>query len=130
MTSNDAMERSTYFIQIVPTSDEALITKENLFIQDPKDFFRSGWNFCAAMAALQDPNCYVVRHERQTFRRLELSDAILFTVKTSMQRLVDLSDEQCVGLLHEIRSWPDDIASYKGRCLWGRWVIDYLLSRI
>jgi len=129
MGPSDTMERSTYFIQIVPASEAELITKENLFIQDPKDFFRSGWNIVAAMEALSDPNSYVIRHERQTFRRLKLSDTILFTVKTNMQRLVDLSEEQCVGLLHEIRSWPDDVARYNGRCLWGKWVMDYLVSR-
>lgn len=53
-----------------------------------------------------DPRYIIVRRERQTFRRLEQTGAIVFTVKTGIQSLVDLGEEERKGLAKEIRSCP------------------------
>jgi hypothetical protein len=61
----------------------------------------------------------VVRHERQTFRRLARSNTILFTMRTYMNNLVDMNEEDLAGFAAVVRAWPDDVASYKGRDFWG-----------
>lgn len=103
------MERSTCFIQTRP-EDRNLA--QTLFIQEPKDFFSGGFG-CL------NPDNMLVRRERQTFRRLEKSSAIVFTVKTSITKMSNLSAEERKGLAREIRAWPEDIAKYKGFDLWG-----------
>ncbi|KAH0537133.1 hypothetical protein FGG08_006037 [Glutinoglossum americanum] len=67
----------------------------------------------------------VIRHERQTFRRLPKSNAILFTVRTYMDRLVDLSKEDSANFAAAVRAWPDNVASYKGRDFWGPAALNY-----
>jgi hypothetical protein len=76
------------------------------------DFFSGGLNNL-------NPNRYVIRRERQTFRRLPKSNTIIFTAKTSMQRLTDISVSERQALKKEIEAWPAEVAKYKGRDLWG-----------
>jgi len=64
------MERHAYFIQIIPKQQE-IISIASLFIQKGSDFLPSE-KFGAENV--------VVRRERQTFRRLEKSGAVVFTV--------------------------------------------------
>jgi hypothetical protein len=67
-----------------------------------------------------------VRRERQTFRKLPKSGAILFAVKTALTPLQDLDQEERLNLAREIRSWPENIAAYKGRDFWGECVLDFI----
>ena len=67
----------------------------------------------------------VIRRERQTFRRLPKSGAVLFTVKTDVQKLAKLNAKDLLELATEIRSWPAEIATYKGRDRWGKCVLDF-----
>jgi hypothetical protein len=75
------------------------------------------------------PEFVIVRRERQTFRRLPESGTVVFTVKTSVERLVDIEPEEREGLAKEIRAWPSQIASYKGRDLWGKAVYGFCEAR-
>jgi hypothetical protein len=114
------MQRHSFFIQVQP---DARPLEDLLFIQEGKDFFPGDINDLK-------PQAIIVRRERQTFRRLVLSGAIVFTVKTSVQRLVDLPEgEQRENLIKEIMSWPREIATYKGRDLWQRVVVQFCLGR-
>ncbi|KAF2271862.1 uncharacterized protein EI97DRAFT_427448 [Westerdykella ornata] len=127
-TSNDgqynSMQRHTFFIQISPHAASSHPLSPTfphstlLFIQSGKDFFPG------TMRNLS-PSCILVRRERQTFRRLSLSNTVVFTVKTNVERLVDLDGEQRRNLAREIRAWPSEVARYKGRDLWGRVVLGF-----
>jgi len=65
------------------------------------------------------PTRYIIRRERQTFRRLLRSNTIVFTTKTSMQRLTDVPIHEREALKEEIKAWSAEVATYKGRDLWG-----------
>jgi hypothetical protein len=116
------MERHAYFIQVVPEGQE-LISSKTLFIQRGDDFFPGGNIFRGR------PEDVVLRRERQTFTRLESSDAVLFTVKTRTMRLTELRPEDYKGLAMEIRSWPEEVAKYKGRFFWEDVVLKYCGER-
>lgn len=114
------MQRHSFFIQIQP---DARPLEDLLFIQEGKDFFPGD------IHNLQ-PGRIIVRRERQTFRRLTQSGAVCFTVKTSVQPLMELpKGEQRENLVREICSWPREIATYKGRDLWERAVYEFCLGR-
>ncbi|ORY13866.1 hypothetical protein BCR34DRAFT_599636 [Clohesyomyces aquaticus] len=113
------MERSTFFIQTNPSS---FPLREILFIQSGKNFFPGNrWNLV--------PDDILIRRERQTFRRLPKSDMIVFTVKTSLENLTDLSMDERPKLVKEIKAWPEDIAVFKGRDIWARAVIGFCEGR-
>ncbi|KAF2864903.1 hypothetical protein BDV95DRAFT_600102 [Massariosphaeria phaeospora] len=113
------MERSSFFIQIAPPATPLAAL---LFIQDGKDFFAGN------LGTMRADNV-IVRRERQTFRRLGTSGAIVFGVKTSVQRLVDVPVNERQGLADEIKSWPPEMATYKGRDLWQRTVVGFCEQR-
>ena len=71
------------------------------------------------------PEKILIRSERQTFRRLPLSDAVLHTVKTSLTSLTELSTTDLRAFAMEARSWPDEVAEYKGRSCWGECALTY-----
>lgn len=71
------------------------------------------------------PSDIVVRSERQTFRRLPRTGAIVFTVKTSISALDELPVQDLQNLTKDIRSWPDAVGAYKGRHVWGLKVLEF-----
>lgn len=71
------------------------------------------------------PRDIIIKSERQTFHRLPKTNAVVFTVKTSITPLVQFPKEELEGLAAEIRSWLEGIATYKGRSLWGGPVLGY-----
>ncbi|KAF2735688.1 hypothetical protein EJ04DRAFT_434636 [Polyplosphaeria fusca] len=115
LNDKSCMERSTFFIQI-PTPKAPLA--DYLFVQKPQDFFSGTINRLF-------PEYVVIRRERQTFRRLPKSNTVVFTVKTSVQRLTDLGEEERESIIKEIEAWEPDIANYKGLPLWKRVVFGY-----
>ena len=66
-----------------------------------------------------------MRRERQTFRRLPRSGAIVFTVRTYMIPLLSLGAEEVKGLRSQIRSWEGNMAVYKGVASWGELVLGW-----
>ncbi|KAF1994552.1 hypothetical protein P154DRAFT_447319, partial [Amniculicola lignicola CBS 123094] len=111
------MTRSSFFIQ-TRKQPETRDLADFLFIQHGKDFFAGN------MSNLQ-PGSIVVRRERQTFRRLPRTGAVVFTVKTSLQDLEQVPREERPGLAAEIRAWPDEIGRFKGRDMWGTHVLGF-----
>ncbi|KAI9644555.1 hypothetical protein NHQ30_006576 [Ciborinia camelliae] len=95
---NSCMERSNLFIQTTP-----------ILFQDAPERARS---------ALRASEIYV-RRERQTFTRLATSGAVLFTVRTYMERLVDLEAAELEALRRQIAGWEAETARYKGIANWG-----------
>ena len=96
MRLSDSKARSSFFVQTTPT----------LFHPKPLP--------TSATTTLRVSDL-IIRHERQTFRRLPKSNAILFTVRTYLDYLVDLGEEDLADFAAAVRAWPDNLASYKGR---------------
>lgn len=109
------LKRSSTFIQ---TNPDRRRLSELLFIQELKDFFPGNVRTLSSQG-------FIVRKERQTFRRLPKSGAIVVTTKTRIRNLVDLDRKMLPGLAREIRGWSADVARYKGRDLWQRSVLGY-----
>lgn len=109
---DNALERSAYFIQAAPQED-SLLSK----------MFRPEALSEEAPPRVRD---ILIRRERQTFRKLPQSGAVLFAVKTAITPLQGLGQDERLNLAREIRSWPDGIAAYKGREFWGPCVLDFI----
>jgi hypothetical protein len=93
------MERYNLFIQASP----------NLFMDSPEEPRSS-----------TTPECLYVRRERQTFRRLAKSQAVLFTVRTYMQPLVSLNADEELALRQQVGGWEGASRTYKGSEVWGK----------
>ncbi|KAF2423487.1 hypothetical protein EJ08DRAFT_724637, partial [Tothia fuscella] len=114
---DNPMERSAYFIQIAPPTQTLQST---LFSQETHSFHTRG----EEDFKIED---VIVRMERQTFRRLPISGAIVFTVKTVSKRLMtDFEEEELANLALEIRGWPEEVGRYKGRDGWGEKVLKWV----
>jgi len=74
------------------------------------------------------PEMMVLRTERQTFRRLPKTGAILFTIRTYTTPVVKLVQEPGVParLASAVRSWPEVVAKYKRREAFGEVLLSYL----
>ena len=106
------LERSALFVQVTEP-DESISEMLCQLEAPPED------------KAPSRPENVLIRQERQTFRRLPRSEAVLFTVKTSLQKLTELIGKDLLDLAGEIRSWPAELARYKGRDRWGKCVLDF-----
>jgi len=113
------MQRHSLFVQV---KNPFHSLQETLFIQEGKDFF-------PGTSINIDPSSIIIRHERQKFRRLVLSDAVVFTVHTSLQNLIDVPEDERTNLVKEIKSWPREIARYKGRDLWEKTLVGWCEGR-
>lgn len=114
------MERSTFFVQVAqpgqPLSD-IMCQLEACHDADPSTV---------------KADAILLRGEPQTFRRLPKSNAVVFTVKTTLMPLTSLGDEDLMGFAREMSSWPSEVAAYKGRDVWGKCAMrlcEDLLSR-
>ena len=106
------MERLPYFVQVADLKGDLADTLCQT------DAFEFG-------LPPTDPATIIVRGERQTFRRLPDSGAVLFAVKTTLRQLTDLSHAELRQFVREIISWPEAIAEYKGRICWEQCVFRY-----
>ncbi|KAG8864862.1 hypothetical protein FRB96_003448 [Tulasnella sp. 330] len=63
------------------------------------------------------PENLFFRTERQSLRRLPRTRAILFTIRTYLDPVTELAGEPGVPgrMASAVRSWPDDVAQYKGQ---------------
>ena len=75
------------------------------------------------------PSDIHIRRERQTFIRLHETKAILFTVRTYMQPLTSLGDEELAAFVEIVGQWSDELAAYKGRDKWWDTVLQYQETR-
>ena len=55
---------------------------------------------------------------------------MLFTVKTYLQALTEMHAEDLGDLAMEIRSWPTEVATYKGRDRWGNCVLQFCDAKV
>ncbi|KAF5357680.1 hypothetical protein D9758_007424 [Tetrapyrgos nigripes] len=68
------------------------------------------------------------RSERQTLRRLPLTGAIVFTIRTYLTPLVTLGQEPGIParMASAVRSWPENVSRYKGRELYEELLLKYM----
>lgn len=112
------MERSAFFVQVArpeQSHSDILCQLEACGTVDP-------W-----MVNARD---VLLRRERQTFRRLPKSDAVVFSVKTAITPLESLGDEDLLGFAKEVSSWPGEVAIYKGRDVWGRCAMEFCRQKL
>lgn len=123
--------RNNYSIQIVPQrvpetglgAEESLsdIDPEELswseFQNGPEDDFTHGRGHATRDIPYISPSTLRVRIERQTVRRLSRTGAIVFGIRTYQFKVEELARERGVAarLASAVRSWPEDVALYKGR---------------
>ncbi|KAJ5146851.1 hypothetical protein N7526_000203 [Penicillium atrosanguineum] len=75
------------------------------------------------------PDQIIIRRERQTFRRLPRTGAILFGVKTFLTPLDELPMQELENLAKEMETWPENVGEYKGKNVWGAKVKEFYRSR-
>jgi len=105
-----------YFNHLCPKSS---MERHNLFIQTTPDLFQDCPEVPASPSGSLAPENIRVRRERQTFTRLEGSGAVLFTVRTWMERLVEMEEGELEGLLWQVEGWGEEMGRYKRRGVWG-----------
>ena len=106
------MERSNYFVEVRRPGENLLET-----LYRPDTLFEQGLD--------PQPQDIVIRKERQTFRRLSRTGAIVFGVKTTLTTLDELPMLELQNLAKEVKSWPDHVSEYKGRQVWGAKVLEF-----
>jgi hypothetical protein len=112
------MERSAFFVQVVRPGQsliDILCQLEAYGTVDP-------W-----MVQARD---VLFRRERQAFRRLPKSGAVVFSVKTTITPLERLGDEDLLGFAKEVSSWPGEVAVYKGRDVWGQCAMEFCKQKL
>lgn len=112
------MERSAFFVQVTQEKQALLDILCHLEASGSADPF-----------TLKTNNLFI-RRERQTFRRLPKSDAVVFTVKTTITPLQDLNREELLASTREMVSWPAEVATYKGRNIWGDCAMKFCEQRL
>ncbi|CAE6507270.1 unnamed protein product [Rhizoctonia solani] len=151
MRTDKPVTRNNYFMQIVRPEDDpnriGLIDGDELAWSDstnghedhfdepnhaPKPEFLSASEFIAPQPVSKEEIGRVrFRTERQSLRRLPRSGAIVFTIRTYVEPVTKLADEPGVPgrMADAIRSWPPDVAEYKGQHLYMDAVLSYLDER-
>jgi hypothetical protein len=111
------MERSNYFVEVY-RPDESLSS----ILFRPISLVHKNFE--------PQPEHITIRRERQVFRKLPKSGGIIFSVKTSLTTLDQLSLEELQNLAKEIESWPEEVGKYKGRDSWGVKVLEFCQQRV
>ncbi|CAF1427431.1 unnamed protein product [Rotaria sordida] len=118
LTPESPVIRHNYFIQ----TDEHLAWSESI---GSEDTFGIGWD-----NAQPDPPIEKIhfRSERQTLRRLPRSGAILFTIHPYFIPITEIAEEPGIPgrLASAIRSWPEDVAHYRGKKAYEHILLKYL----
>ncbi|CAF1196073.1 unnamed protein product [Rotaria sp. Silwood1] len=118
LTPESSVIRHNYFIQ----TDEHLAWSESI---GPEDAFGIGWDNAQPDPPIEKMH---LRSERQTLRRLPRSGAILFTIRPYFIPIIEIAEEPDVPgrLASAIRSWPEDVARYKGKKAYESVLLKYL----
>ncbi|KLO16388.1 hypothetical protein SCHPADRAFT_901620 [Schizopora paradoxa] len=76
----------------------------------------------------KSPEDIRLRTERQSLRRLPRSGAVVFTIRTYIFPVVELAKEPGIPgrMASAIRSWPEDVITYKGQRLYRDAILPYL----
>ncbi|KAF9224330.1 hypothetical protein BS17DRAFT_779645 [Gyrodon lividus] len=141
--------RSNYFMQVIkpPKGAQAIDKEPRLDVEeetasdvDPEelswsestngreDEFLHGHGHSAKPASYLAPSTLRLRSERQTLRRLPRTGAIVFGIRTYLFKVEELARERGVAgrLASAVRSWPEDVAVYKGQKMYRDILLRYL----
>jgi hypothetical protein len=102
------LKRTHLFVQTHPTNRSL---SDLFFITERHHFFPGN------LSTLH--NNLMIRKERQSFRMLPKSGAIVFTTQTKIRAVRDFGAAELQRTMQEIREWPTLEATLKGRDLWG-----------
>jgi hypothetical protein len=138
MTVDKPVARNNYFFQVIQPSDTAgrqnPVDPEELAWAEsshgPEDEYTHTFPADKPDRPKITPSNVRLRTERQTLRRLPLSGAIVFGIRTYLTPIEKISKEPGVAkrLAGALRGWGDDIGVYKGKFTGGWWdpVLEYL----
>jgi len=124
--------RNNYFIQVSPPPGAAANTI------DPEELAWSNYVLGSEDLLHEKPPPNVkatperlrLRTERQSLRRLPKSGAVVFTIRTYLFPVEDLAKEnggRVAGrFASAVKSWPEDVKTYKGEYRYGDVLVDYL----
>ncbi|KAF8845616.1 hypothetical protein BDN67DRAFT_1006897 [Paxillus ammoniavirescens] len=138
--------RNNYFMQVIkptqPDNGEARLNAEEATISevDPEELgwsestngreedFLHGHGHSAKPASYLAASTLRLRSERQTLRRLPRTGGIVFGIRTYLFKVEELAQERGVAgrLASAVRSWPDDVAVYKGQKMYRDILLRYL----
>lgn len=126
--------RNNYSIQAVSATKNPEDVDPNelswSFTQNgPEDTFTDGRGHSSAPIPHLSPKTLRLRTERQTLRRLPRTGAIMFGIRTyqvGVEELVREGTGVAARLASAVRSWPRDVAGYKGRRRWEEELLGYL----
>ncbi|TGO51125.1 hypothetical protein BCON_0168g00100 [Botryotinia convoluta] len=116
-----------YFTHLTPRT---CMERSNLFIQATPILFQYIPEALPSPSSPLIPSDIYIRRERQTFTRLPKSNAVLFTVRTYMEKLVDLNSADAEAMAKQIRGWDGELARYKGVGIWGDVTLGYCDGRV
>ncbi|TGO58305.1 hypothetical protein BOTNAR_0183g00150 [Botryotinia narcissicola] len=116
-----------YFTHLTPRT---CMERSNLFIQATPILFQDTPEVPPSPSSPLTPSDIYIRRERQTFTRLPKSNAVLFTVRTYMERLVDLNIADAEAMAKQIRGWDGELARYKGVGIWGDVTLGYCDKKV
>lgn len=130
--------RNNFFFQIIPSpsssmADEVIVDPEELgwsaTTNGPEDNFdhRHATTHPRSRPHVT-PDTLRFRTERQTLRRLPRTGAVVFGIRTYVVPVTELAEEPGVPgrMASALRSWPDDVAGYKGKDLYENALLEYL----
>lgn len=117
LTPSSPMERSNYFVEVKRPG-------EDLF-----DILYRPKVLCEKELSNPSPEEIIIRRERQTFRRLPKTGAIVFGVKTYLTPVHQLPMQELENLAKEMQSWPEYVGEYKGKDVWGAKVLEFYRKR-
>lgn len=137
--------RNNYFFQVVHENAEGLKQVDPLELSwatsalGPEDAYVHGGGHDAhsegehkepqsKLNRQPKPEEIYSRTERQSLRRMPRTGAILFTIRTYLEPVTELAKEPGVPgrMASAIRSWPEDVALYKGRARYQDVLLEYL----
>ncbi|KAM0310355.1 hypothetical protein ACHAO8_008169 [Botrytis cinerea] len=116
-----------YFTHLTPRT---CMERSNIFIQTTPILFQDIPEAPPSPSSPLTPSDIYVRRERQTFTRLPKSNAVLFTVRTYMEKLVDQNIADMEAMAKQIRGWDGDLAKYKGVDIWGDVTLAYCDGKV
>ncbi|KAH7884044.1 hypothetical protein F5I97DRAFT_1813849 [Phlebopus sp. FC_14] len=138
--------RNNYSVQVVKPSNDPKMDDDSFGIEEtlsdldpdelswsvslngPEDDFAHGRGHGTREVSFLSPSTLRLRSERQTLRRLPRTGAVIFGIRTYQFKVEELAQELGVPgrLASAVRSWPDDVAFYKGRRRYRDILLGYL----
>ena len=115
----EPQERYNIFVQTSP----------DLFTREPADTTSPDPSEIGKVIGLRFEDVYI-RREKQTFSVLPQSKTVLFTVRTFIEPITELSITELTDFYNGVKLWKDDIASYKGINRWGPVLDKYVNIKI